>query len=419
MGASISAVWGYLKFQDALQAQSEAKEAIQKQQKAEEQFQQVTDQLNKANKAVEETVHSLIQAQEQEIQTINQTEKAKAQKQEAEKKAEKAQQALEQAKIERISLEQEVKTLEKRTQEAEREVKQAQELVKKASQELDNAKQAKTKAENALKQTQDALAKTNKALGAVRDLTVLAGKLRKEGKVEASDEALRKAGLSTLIDNEELKQAWLLAATAESYKFLGNEGWQKAQKTLNQINLDSLDNNKSQLNQGILNQARAFVYFQVGQLNDDRQAYTKAYEALKISNFNPYNLNIETDILTEQDVENIHYRLIKSRNIDINSSDEIAISFRKHLYAGLWDLLEKDRLKEADFKTTEIMLYIAGRKEERYFTVESLENFSCSALREIDTLWYNYPKHPQHFGFRVQKEIWQEVGSPGVDWEKF
>ena len=65
------------------------------------------------------------------------------------------------------------------------------------------------------------------------------------------------------------------------------------------------------------------------------------------------------------------------------------------------------------------MRYIAGREKDSSFTGESLQNFSCPALREIDALWYSYPKRPNHFGFRVQKEIWQKNGSPTDNWPKF
>ncbi len=266
--------------------------------------------------------------------------------------------------------------------------------------------------------------KTNKALSAVRELSELAGELRKKGEIEASNEALRKAGLSTLIDNWNLKQAWLVAATAEAEPSLSDEGEIQAQETI-KTSLDSLNNIQAQLDPSILHQVRAFAYFQAGKLNDDQQAYyTKAYEALKASKFDPFP-NKKTDLLTEEDVENIHYRLIESRNIDINDkTNPIAKDFREHLYAGLEFLLQEDRLQEADQKTWEILLYIANRKEERYFTAESLEKFSCDALRKIDQHWHNYPSKPQHFGFRVQKEIWQEVGSPKwnspiKDWRKF
>ncbi len=277
------------------------------------------------------------------------------------------------------------------------------------------------KTQNQLNKVEYTLDQTYKALETVRELSLLAGELRKKGEITASKEALRKAGLSTLITNEELKQTFLNAATAEAY---GNKEPEKAQEILKKLNLDSLNKNNTVSEPGILNQVKAFAYFQAGKLKDEKY-YQDAYDALKTSNFNPYNLNVERDILTEKDVENIHYQLIKSQAIDINSeSNEIAISFRKHLYDGLEFALKEDRLREADQKTTEIMLYISGQKEERYLTVESIKNFSCPALQEIDALWYNYDTKKGHFGFRVQKEIWQNNGSPTINspidiWRKF
>ena len=423
LGAGISAVWGSIKFQDALKAQKEAEVAIGQKKEAEMQFKEVQDQLDKANKDVEEADQRVKEAQEQEIQAKKQTEAAEKQKQEAEKKAEQAeqafqsaQQALEQAKTERGKLEQEVQKLAKIAEKAERKAQEAQQLEKKANQELKKAQQAKTEAEKAF-------AKTNQALEAVRGLSVLAGELRRDGAVEESDEALRKAGLSTLIANEELKQTFLLAATAEAYQSLGDV--EQAKGTLEELRLASLNINESQLDPEILNQVRAFAYFQAGKVKGEKY-FQNAYDALKASNFDPFNPNIETDVLNEQDVENIHWELIKSKNIDINSeTDPIAKDFREHLYAGLKFLLQEDRLREADQKTFEVMLYIAETKEEGSFTVESLANFDCEALREIDSLWLDYPEPGTgHFGFSVQKEIWQKNGSPTVDspiemWRKF
>ena len=284
------------------------------------------------------------------------------------------------------------------------------------------------KAQNNLKQAQETLAKTNQALEAVSGLSLLAGELRHNGDVKESDEALRKAGLSTLIANEELKQTWLLAATAEAYQSLGDEGLKQAQDTLKKLlSLDS-PNQNTQVDPNILNQVWAFVYFQAGKVEGKQNYYQDAYDALKASNFDPFNSNVETDVLNEQDVENIHYQLIKSKNIDINSEiNSIAKSFREHLYAGLASSLHKNRLKEADYRNFEIMLYIAGREKARGFSIESgekFDKFDCSALREIDDIWHNYSRTPGNFGFRVQKEIWQKNGTPSVDsppemWRKF
>ncbi len=277
----------------------------------------------------------------------------------------------------------------------------------------------KKEAENQLKYVPDhmnVLAKTNTALEKVRKLSLLAGELRTKGEFGASDRVFRRLGLSTLITNEELTQAFLLAATTEAYQSLGDEV--QALEILQELKLAALDIDDSQLDPNIVNQVRAFAYFQAGKIREEKY-YQNAYNALKASNFDPFNPNNETDILNEQDVENIHWELIKSRNIDINSSDEVAKDFREHLYAGLEFLLQEDRLQEADQKTYEIMLYIAGQYP-KFFTVESLENFDCQALKKIDSLWLDYPEPGTgHFGFSVQKEIWQKNGSPTVDWEKF
>lgn len=285
--------------------------------------------------------------------------------------------------------------------------------------------------------TQTQLKQVEEALSAVRGLSELAGKLREKWRIEASDEALRKAGLSTLIDNEELKQAWLLAATAEADPSEGKDELEQAVNILKDLSPNSQNQVENRSDQ--LNQVKAFTYLQAGELNDgnsdspedfqDKINYKQAYDALKASNFDPYPLNGETDVenetntfLTEQDVENIHYRLIESRDIDINSSDEIAISFRKHLYDGLEFLLQENYLSEADSKTWDIMLYLADQKD-GYFAIESLERVSCPALREIDKRWLNYSEKPGYFGFSVQKETWQKVGSPNwvspKDWRKF
>lgn len=243
--------------------------------------------------------------------------------------------------------------------------------------------------------------KQNEMLKAVRSLTQLAGELRKKGEVQASDEALRKVGLSTLIENEEVRRVWLDTAKEEADNAYRSGNRISIFKPSGNLSLESINRIQAQ-------QVRAWTNFKLGK-------YQEAYDALKESNFNPYNINAKIDILTEKDVEVIHYQLIKSKNIDINSSDPVAESFRKHLYKGLEFLLKEDRLKEADRKTSEIMLYIAKRWEEDLLEIPDLQNFSCDALQKIDRLWYAYPKLPGRFGFRVQREIWQKNGSPTLD----
>lgn len=53
------------------------------------------------------------------------------------------------------------------------------------------------------------------------------------------------------------------------------------------------------------------------------------------------------------------------------------------------------------------MLYIASREEGGYFDLSSLRNFSCPALRTIDTLWVEYSDGT--FGFSEQKRVLDEI----------
>ncbi|MBP0016279.1 MAG: GUN4 domain-containing protein [Cyanobacteria bacterium SBLK] len=43
--------------------------------------------------------------------------------------------------------------------------------------------------------------------------------------------------------------------------------------------------------------------------------------------------------------------------------------------------------------------------------VQSIDNFPCEDLREIDQLWIHYSKG--RFGFSVQKRIYQGLGGKG------
>ena len=73
-----------------------------------------------------------------------------------------------------------------------------------------------------------------------------------------------------------------------------------------------------------------------------------------------------------------------------------------HLVAGEWE--------EADRETTTAMLRAAKREQERGLRLEDLNNFACEDLRIIDQLWLESSQGK--FGFSVQKEIWQNNGSP-------
>lgn len=85
-------------------------------------------------------------------------------------------------------------------------------------------------------------------------------------------------------------------------------------------------------------------------------------------------------------------------------------------YFGLQNLLEAELWREADDRTSAIMLEIGDRKKEGFLRVEDIENFPCEHLQIIDKLWLKYSNGK--FAFSVQKSIWDSVGgNPEPNWD--
>ena len=74
----------------------------------------------------------------------------------------------------------------------------------------------------------------------------------------------------------------------------------------------------------------------------------------------------------------------------------------------LRNFLAKGKWKEADEETARLMFKVADREEEEELRIEDIENFSYTDLQTIDQLWVKYSNG--HFGFSVQKKIWQQLG---------
>jgi len=99
--------------------------------------------------------------------------------------------------------------------------------------------------------------------------------------------------------------------------------------------------------------------------------------------------------------------------------DELA-SEKRIDYTKLRGLLKANQWKAADHETYLRMLEAGERQDGDWIRAKELEDFPCQDLKTIDRLWVNYSKG--HFGFSVQKKIWQDCGSPkssGNDWDRF
>ena len=89
-------------------------------------------------------------------------------------------------------------------------------------------------------------------------------------------------------------------------------------------------------------------------------------------------------------------------------------------YVRLQNLLKAGEWKEADQETYRVMIQVCGKEEGQALDRQDLEMFPCTDLLTIDRLWVEASKG--HFGFSVQKKIWEECGSPmdyNNDYRKF
>ena len=104
----------------------------------------------------------------------------------------------------------------------------------------------------------------------------------------------------------------------------------------------------------------------------------------------------------------------------VKELEQLTTVVSRSTYAPLEALLKAEKWREADQETYRLMIKAVGKEDGQLFSREDLENFPCEDLLTIDRLWVEASNG--HFGFSVQKKIWQECGSPmnsGKDWDRF
>ena len=80
-------------------------------------------------------------------------------------------------------------------------------------------------------------------------------------------------------------------------------------------------------------------------------------------------------------------------------------------YAKLERLMNEGMWQAADLETYKLMIQTCGKDVGDGFSVKDFQEFPCWDLQKIDRLWVEASNG--HFGFSVQKNIWEECGSPG------
>lgn len=80
-------------------------------------------------------------------------------------------------------------------------------------------------------------------------------------------------------------------------------------------------------------------------------------------------------------------------------------------YNKLRDLLAAENWLEAEQETATVLWEISGSKIPGFIHGEYIKKIPCEDLQAIDNLWTEYSNG--HFGFSVQKRIWNEIrGKP-------
>lgn len=82
----------------------------------------------------------------------------------------------------------------------------------------------------------------------------------------------------------------------------------------------------------------------------------------------------------------------------------------------LEELLQAGKWREADMETLAIMLRATNREQEGWLDLEHIQQFPDSELNTINRLWVNHSNG--HFGFSVQKSLWQGDFFWNVGWLK-
>ena len=242
----------------------------------------------------------------------------------------------------------------------------------------------------------------------------------------------KKAGLK--IKDAQIEQVYLHASKSLAYQYL--EDWKSAEESIKQsMNfLRGYKQNKQQREGSESNseflETEIFALNIQGDLLREQTKTQKAIEAYKEA-FNILQKHPELSSLQSADskiidsrvIESVYRSLISLLSTAPSTGDfkkRVEASLTKYLYAQLEYFLKAKNWKLADTKTSQLMLNIAKRDEQKYLDYDNINNFSCPDLQKIDHLWVNADNR---FGFSVQKEIWIKTGNRlGIkpeDWNNF
>ena len=167
---------------------------------------------------------------------------------------------------------------------------------------------------------------------------------------------------------------------------------------------------------------KLYPYLKDANIPNKDKTWWRGTILLYASQVNPIGLIQEA---LKQDAPDIAFDCWQETRYAIDSTIETQLkalepTLRSRRYSKLKSLLEAGEWRKADRETYRLMITTVGKGEGQGFSRQDLEEFPCEDLLTIDRLWVEASKG--HFGFSVQKKIWDKCGSPmdyNNDYEKF
>ncbi|MEC4817526.1 MAG: AAA-like domain-containing protein [Scytonema sp. PMC 1069.18] len=258
----------------------------------------------------------------------------------------------------------------------------------------------------------------------VGTLAELAGKLKDKGLYDEAKELLSQAGQSVNIQDENLKQDILHIGMAYAYLKLKDPNWQtNVNNSLNKVEVRNNNESYESLQIQILTLKTQGNFQKEEQKETEAlKSYEKAFSLFRelkkktVNNGREMSPSFNEKILSNQKilskefVEALHREfidLLDAPNHNKKLKEAVEKSLKEHFYDELANLLKNKQFRQADERTSKMILYIARREKEYYLDLEDINKFSCPDLRQIDKLWVDNSN--KRFGFSVQKKILTET----------
>jgi GUN4-like len=119
--------------------------------------------------------------------------------------------------------------------------------------------------------------------------------------------------------------------------------------------------------------------------------------------------NLVTRLLDQGNTSLAAECLKEAKRVDPAVREELNQRVKVDRYTKLEALLKAGEWREAARETYRVMIQVVGKEDGQELSPQDLETLPCEDLMTIDKLWVEASNG--HFGFSVQKKIWEQCSS--------